>query len=125
PAEPVLTFIERMNRAIHDELIYGERFEEGVQAPALTLRTRRGACRDFAWLMVEGLRTLGIAARFVTGYLYDANCGHGAVRGATAAHAWCEAFLPGLGCTEFDPTNGLSESADLIAVAIACSPSAA
>jgi YD repeat-containing protein len=125
PAEPVLTFIERMSRAVHDEMIYAERNEEGVQSPAQTVRTRRGTCRDFAWLMVEGLRTLGFAARFVTGYLYDPQRGAGAVRGATATHAWCEVFLPNLGWTEFDPTNALAESADLIPVAIARTPAEA
>ncbi len=128
PAEPVLTFIERMNSAIHDEMIYGERTAEGVQTPARTIRERRGSCRDLAWLMVEGLRSLGFAARFVTGYLYDPKLAQGPnpetgeVRGAHATHAWCEAFLPALGWTEFDPTNGLAESAHLIPVAIARTP---
>jgi transglutaminase-like putative cysteine protease len=122
PGEPVLTFIERVSAAIHDEMIYGERGEEGVQTPAQTVRTRRGTCRDFAWLMIEGLRNLGIAARFVSGYLYDPQRGTGDIRGANATHAWCEVFLPSLGWTEFDPTNGLAESADLIPVAIARAP---
>jgi YD repeat-containing protein len=125
PAEPVLAFIERMNAAIHDEMIYAARNECGVQTPAHTLRTRRGTCRDFAWLMVEGLRSLGFAARFVTGYLFDPKAGAGEVRGATATHAWCEVFMPSLGWTEFDPTNGLAESADLIPVAIARTPAEA
>ncbi len=71
--------------------------------------------------MVEALRRLGYAARFVTGYLYspkadrpDADAAH---RGAGATHAWCEVFLPILGWMEFDPTNGLAESPDLIRVA--------
>jgi transglutaminase-like putative cysteine protease len=106
-------------------MIYGERAEAGVQAPAQTIRGRRGTCRDFAWLMVEGLRSLGFAARFVTGYLYDPAEGAGTVRGSHATHAWCEVFLPSWGWTEFDPTNGLTESADLIPVAIARSPSEA
>lgn len=122
PAEPVLDYIQRMNRAIYQKLIYGERYEEGVQPPAVTLGARQGTCRDFAWLMVEGLRTLGIAARFVTGYLYDPMQGHGSVRGGSSTHAWCEAFLPGLGWTQFDPTNGLAESAELIPVAISRRP---
>jgi transglutaminase-like putative cysteine protease len=125
PAEPVLSFIQRMNQTIHDEMIYGERGEPGAQSPARTVRERRGSCRDFAWLMVEGLRSLGFAARFVTGYLYDPAAGGGAVRGSHATHAWCEVFLPSWGWTEFDPTNGLTESADLIPVAIARMPSEA
>jgi transglutaminase-like putative cysteine protease len=91
-----------------------------VLEPAETLRAGGGACRDFAWLMVEALRRLGYAARFVTGYLYaPANAG---VRGAGATHAWVQVFLPDLGWLEFDPTNGLAESEDLIPVAAARTP---
>ena len=72
--------------------------------------------------MVEGLRSLGFAGRFVSGYLYDPMQGAGRIRGASSTHAWCEVFLPGLGWTEFDPTNGLAESSDLIPVAIARVP---
>ena len=79
-----------------------------------------GTCRDFAWLMVEALRRLGYAARFVTGYLYSP--AHAQMRGAGATHAWCEVFLPQMGWTEFDPTNGIAESADLIPVAVARTP---
>jgi transglutaminase-like putative cysteine protease len=64
--------------------------------------------------MIETVRRLGFAARFVTGYLYSPNL---KVRGAGATHAWCEVFLPSLGWMEFDPTNALVESADLIRVA--------
>jgi YD repeat-containing protein len=122
PGEPVLTFIQHMNKTIHDGFTYSERHEHGVQTPSETLRSRSGTCRDFAWLMVEGLRNLGFAGRFVSGYLYDPAHGSGPVRGGASTHAWCEVFLPGLGWTEFDPTNGLAESADLIPVAIARVP---
>lgn len=117
--EPVLYLIERINNAIHEEFEYGARYEEGTQTPLETIARGAGTCRDFAWLMVEGLRRLGFAARFVSGYLYSAKA---EVRGAGATHAWCEVFLPGLGWTEFDPTNGLAESADLIPVAVARTP---
>jgi transglutaminase-like putative cysteine protease len=73
-----------------------------------------GTCRDFAWLMIESVRRLGFAARFATGYLYSPGA---QVRGAGATHAWCEVFLPDMGWTEFDPTNGLVESSSLIRVA--------
>ena len=82
-----------------------------------------GTCRDFAWLMVEALRRLGYAARFVTGYLYCPS--DGVMRGAGATHAWCEVFLPALGWREFDPTNALAESPDLIPVAVARTPAEA
>lgn len=119
PNEPVLYLLERINNAIHEEFEYGERQEKGTQTPMETIGRGAGTCRDFAWLMVEGLRRLGFAARFVTGYLYSSKA---AVRGAGATHAWCEVFLPGLGWTEFDPTNGLAESPDLIPVAVARTP---
>ena len=120
--EPALNFIQRLNGAIHQQFQYMARYDEGVQTPTVTLASRTGACRDFAWLMVESLRSFGFAARFVSGYLYAPRAN---LRGAGATHAWCEVFLPGLGWTEFDPTNGLAESADLIPVAIARTPSEA
>ena len=118
PDEPVLDFLLRINRTI-DGFGYKARYEEGVQTPAETLRTQSGTCRDFAWLMVEVLRRAGYAARFVTGYLHSPKA---QLRGAGATHAWCEVFLPDLGWTEFDPTNGLAESADLIPVAVSRTP---
>ena len=119
PDEPALALLMRLNSAVHDEFDYSARLEEGTQAPGETARLRRGTCRDFAWLLVEALRRLGFAARFVTGYLHSPN---DSMRGAGATHAWCEVFLPGLGWTEFDPTNGLVESPDLIPVAVSRTP---
>lgn len=123
PDEPALDYILRLNKAIHEEFEYHARVEEGVQEPWRTAAFGRGACRDLAWLMTEGLRRVGFAARFVTGYLYSA--GSSDVRGAGATHAWCEVYLPDLGWTEFDPTNGLAESTDLIPVAVARTPAEA
>jgi YD repeat-containing protein len=120
--EPVLAFVQRLNAAIHNEFSYGERYNEGVQHPADTIQLASGTCRDFAWLMVEALRRMGVATRFITGYLYSANA---ELRGTGATHAWCEVFLPGLGWTEFDPTNNLMESADLIPIAVARTPAEA
>ena len=117
PDEPALEFLLRMTRTIRQTMAYTERYEEGVLTPERTLSAGGGACRDLAWLMVEGLRRLGYAARFVTGYLYaPAAAG---IRGAGATHAWVQVFLPDLGWLEFDPTNGLAESEDLIPVAAA------
>ena len=114
PDEPAIDFLLRMNATIHDSFTYKARPEAGTQSPAETLSLGEGTCRDFAWLMVEALRRLGYAAMFATGYIYSASA---LVRGAGATHAWCEVFLPDLGWTEFDPTNGLVESPDLIRVA--------
>jgi len=120
PHEPALEFLLRLNRTIHLNFDYQARDLGAAQEPAHTVKLRAGTCRDFAWLMVEALRRLGYAARFVTGYLYSP--AQGEVRGAGATHAWCEVFLPELGWTEFDPTNALAESGDLIPVAVARTP---
>ncbi len=120
PDEAALDFLLRLNRTIHDSFSYRVRDFGAAQEPAHTVATEAGTCRDFAWLMVETLRRLGYAARFVTGYLYSP--GEGDVRGAGATHAWCEVFLPDLGWTEFDPTNALAESPDLIPVAVTRTP---
>ena len=119
PDEPAVDFLLRMNRTIHDQFDYLARDEAGVQSPAETIAVGSGTCRDFAWLMVEALRRLGYAAVFATGYIHSPG---GLVRGAGATHAWCEVFLPDLGWTEFDPTNGLAESPDLIRVAATRTP---
>ncbi|MCR5879048.1 transglutaminase family protein [Phenylobacterium sp. J367] len=109
PQEPALDFLLRLNQAIHDEFDYQARDLGAAQAPSHTVQLGAGTCRDFAWLMVEALRRLGYAARFVTGYLYSP--AQSKVRGAGATHAWCEVFLPELGWTEFDPTNARSRRA--------------
>ena len=109
-----LTGLQQLNTRIHGEFKYGARFVEGVQSPGETVALGTGTCRDFAWLMIESARQLGLAARFVTGYLFSPNAG---LHGAGATHAWCEVFVPQLGWLEFDPTNGLTESRDLIRVA--------
>jgi transglutaminase-like putative cysteine protease len=123
--EPALEYLRRMNNAIHDQFAYGARNEPGVQAPTETIGLNAGTCRDFAWLMIESVRRLGFAARFVTGYLYSPNLAMSGVRGAGATHAWCEVFLPDIGWIEFDPTNGLVESPDLIRVGATRTPAEA
>jgi YD repeat-containing protein len=118
--ETALDFLLRFNRAIHDEFTYRPRDEGAALEPADTVAAGSGTCRDFAWLMVEALRRVGYAARFVTGYLFSP--GEAERRGSGATHAWCQVFLPDLGWMEFDPTNGLAESAELIPVAVARTP---
>jgi YD repeat-containing protein len=122
PDERVLDMLTRLNATIHADFAYAARTAEGTQAPTATLASGCGTCRDFAWLMVEAVRRLGCAALFVTGYLYSPDA---AWRGAGATHAWCEVFLPGLGWIEFDPTNGLVESEDLIRVGATRTPAEA
>jgi transglutaminase-like putative cysteine protease len=78
---------------------YNARDAEGTQSPGETLRSKSGTCRDYAWLMIEALRRLGFASRFVGAYLYDAALDGGAagMQGAGATHAWAQVFLPGAG----------------------------
>jgi transglutaminase-like putative cysteine protease len=115
-----------INTAIHRTFTYKRREEPGIQAPRHTIDIAQGSCRDFAVLMMEAVRQLGFAARFVTGYLYDplANQG-GALQGTGATHAWVQVFLPGAGWIEFDPTNGLIASGNLIRTGVARTPSQA
>lgn len=121
-ATPVETFVllDRMNRAIHEQCRYQMREEPGVQSPATTLRLRAGSCRDFAALFVEACRRLGLASRFVSGYLYCPD--QGPAPGAGATHAWADVYLPGPGWKGFDPTLACLSNTDHIAVAVAQHP---
>lgn len=111
--------------AIREGFAYARRSEAGTQPPLLTLRLRRGTCRDFALLMMEAVRALGFAARFVSGYIYVASRDGSTTLAGGATHAWCQVYLPGAGWVEFDPTNGIVGNRDLIRVAVARDPSQA
>ncbi len=113
-----------MTRAIRSGFAYASRDAEGTHPPLRTLATRSGACRDFALLMMEACRSLGFAAQFVSGYLYDdASVGNRqGVVGGGATHAWCAIYLPGAGWVEFDPTNGLVAGRNLVRVCAARTP---
>jgi transglutaminase-like putative cysteine protease len=117
-----------MTHAIRQDFAYVAREEKGTLDPAQTLRVGSGSCRDFALLMMEAVRSLGMAARFVSGYLYSpkrngspAGGGPGRVGGGTT-HAWLQVYLPGAGWVEFDPTNGIVGNRDLIRVAVVRDP---
>jgi len=107
-----------------DSFRYSARDTEGTQSPGETLRLKSGTCRDYAWLMIEALRRLGFASRFVSGYLYDSALDGGEVGmlGSGATHAWVQVFLPGAGWSHYDPTNRINAGFDLIPVAIARHP---
>jgi transglutaminase-like putative cysteine protease len=110
-----------MTQFIRDTMQYRARFDEGVQTPYDTLRLQSGTCRDFATLMIEAIRHLGYAARFVSGYLYTPGL-DGGVQGVSspgATHAWVQVYLPGAGWIPFDPTNNLVGGTDLIRVGVA------
>jgi transglutaminase-like putative cysteine protease len=118
----------KMNQFIRDNFAYAARDEQGTQTPQETLKLSTGSCRDFALLMMEAVRRLGIATRFVSGYLYDPALDGGDADdtvGAGATHAWLQAYLPGAGWVPFDPTNNLLGGNQLIRVGVARDPSQA
>ncbi|BEP54731.1 transglutaminase family protein [Variovorax sp. V35] len=125
--------LTRMNAHIGQSFEYKARDEEGTQTPLETLALGSGSCRDYALLMMEATRRLGIATRFVSGYLYDASLDNDAtgqapgesVTGAGSTHAWLQAYLPGAGWLAFDPTNNLMGSGQLIRVGVARDPALA
>ena len=126
--KPVSTYnlLSNINGAIKNEFAYTERYVEGTQSPIETLEKKSGACRDYALLFMEAVRSLGFGARFVTGYLYDpALDGGDAMQGTGATHAWADVYLPGAGWVEYDPTNGLIAGENLIRVAVTRDPSQA
>lgn len=119
-----LDVLNRMMDTIRNRFTYQAREAEGTQSPGETLRLQSGTCRDYAWLMIEALRRLGLACRFVSGYLYDAALDGGDVgmTGSGATHAWLQVYLPGAGWRSYDPTNQITAGFDLIRVAIARHP---
>lgn len=133
--------LSNINQFIRTDFSYATRDAMGTQSPAQTLALRSGTCRDFALLMMEAARGLGMAARFVSGYIYDpaldddnadggVETGHGVqsldvgggTLGSGATHAWLHVFLPGAGWVPFDPTNTLFGGSDLIRVAFTRTP---
>ena len=119
----VVDALTAMTRAIHTGFSYAQRLYGPAQEPLETLRLRQGSCRDFAVLMIEASRALGLAARFVSGYIYSSAEPAGPKRqGGGHTHAWVRVYLPSCGWVEFDPTNGIVGATDLIRVAIVRDP---
>ena len=116
-----VALLTAMATGIKRDFTYVPRHEKGTQSPIETLKTRQGTCRDFAVLMIEAVRALGFAARFVSGYVYNPSRKEGVVGGGNT-HAWARIFLPGSGWVEFDPTNGIIGNRGLIRVAVARDP---
>ena len=109
-----ISFLVDLNRRVRKEIDYVTRLDPGVQTSEQTLKKCMGSCRDSAWLMVQILRHLGLAARFVSGYLIQLAADESATEGPSGPqtdsadfHAWAEAFLPGAGWIGMDPTSGL------------------
>jgi transglutaminase-like putative cysteine protease len=120
-----MELLRKITLGIREQLTYSRRYERGVQTPLETLTKGTGTCRDYAFLMMEGVRSLGIAARFVSGYIFVPGAGNAPVRGGGATHAWLQVYLPGAGWVDFDPTNSIIGNRNLIRVAVAWAPTQA
>lgn len=117
-----MALLRSMTLAIRERFIYSRRTEPGVQTPHETLQRGSGTCRDFALLMMEGVRSLGLAARFVSGYIFVPDADPSPIVGGGAPHAWLQVYLPGAGWVDFDPTNSIVGNRNLIRVAVAWDP---
>lgn len=122
----VVQFLTELCEAVRRDIAYQARDEEGVQAADETLALRTGSCRDMAVLFMAVVRQLGLAARFVSGYLYDppveADGGHAFNRAVGSMHAWVDVYLPGAGWKGFDPTNGILANSYFVPCAVSHDP---
>jgi len=111
-----------LTRTIKQTFIHVTRHEKGIQDPRRTLRIGSGSCRDLAMFMIEAVRSLGMAARFVSGYLHVADHNDDPSAGGGNTHAWVQVYLPGPGWVDFDPASGIVGNRDLVRVAVVRDP---
>ena len=107
PPRDTVAFLTALNAAVRVSLVYYRRDEPGIQTASETLARGGGSCRDYAVLLIELCRLLGLAARFVSGYLYEPPAPEVPNPQPTAMHAWTEVYLPGAGWRGLDPTRGI------------------
>ena len=121
----IVQFLADLNTSVHTGISYVRREEEGIQSPEETIRLGSGSCRDMAMLLMCGIRELGLATRFVSGYLYDPpnEDGHVFNRAVGSMHAWIEVYVPGAGWKGFDPTNGILANGMFLPTAVSAIPS--
>ena len=117
-----IELLRSMTSEIKRDFRYQRRSEKGIQSPGETLECRQGSCRDFALLMMEAVRRLGFAARFVSGYIFVPDMDASEIACGGATHAWMQVYLPGAGWVDFDPTNNIIGNRNLIRVAVAWDP---
>lgn len=115
------TVLVNLTRSIHETFKHVARHEKGIQDPLVTVNIGSGSCRDLAVLMIEAVRSLGMAARFVSGYLHVRSCAGGHARGGNT-HAWVQVYLPGCGWVDFDPSRGIVGNRGLVRVAVVRDP---
>ncbi|MVM36021.1 transglutaminase [Spirosoma sp. HMF4905] len=127
-----IDFLIKLNKRVNQDIAYSIRMEPGVQTPEETLELAIGSCRDSGWLVVQILRHLGLAARFVSGYLAqvgmektEEEAANPEERNSLALHAWAEVYIPGAGWIGLDPTSGMLATEGHIPLACTSTPASA
>lgn len=107
PPEETVAFLTALNNAVHGALLYTRREEEGIQSARETMARASGSCRDYAVFLIELCRAVGLAARFVSGYVFEPAAVGPSPTVASAMHAWTEVYLPGAGWRGLDAARGI------------------